>query len=49
MRSRGTHACTIAEIKNPNANAHHTSHAINNASRTPCQRTSKTALTDVVP
>src|SRR5262249_32645717 len=39
IRSRGTHACTIAEIANPSTSAHHTSHAIRNESFRPCQIT----------
>ena len=37
IRSRGTHACTIAEIANPSTSAHHTSHAIRSPSRNTCQ------------
>ena len=32
IRSRGTHAWTTAEMKKPSTSAHHTSHAIRNAS-----------------
>src|SRR5271168_5264585 len=35
MRSRGTHACTTAEIAKPNTSAHHTSQAIRKASSSP--------------
>ena len=37
MRSRGTHAWTTAEMKNPKTSAHHTSQPISKASRSPCQ------------
>ena len=43
-RSRGTHACTIAEIAKPNTSAHPTSHAISSESRTPCQMTSSASI-----
>ena len=35
MRSRGTHACTIAEMAKPSTSAHHTSQAIRKASLNP--------------
>ena len=35
MRSRGTHACTIAEIANPSTSAHQTSQAMRNAFSNP--------------
>jgi len=41
MRSRGTHACTIAEIVKPSTSAHHTSQAIRNEFLRPCQSTSR--------
>ncbi len=44
IRSRGTHACTTAEMKNPNTSAHHTSQAISSASRTPCQNRCSTGV-----
>ena len=43
-RSRGTHACTIAEIAKPITSAHQTSHAISSASRMPCQITLMLAI-----
>ena len=42
IRSRGTHACTIADVAKPSTSAHQTSHAIRNESRRACQMTSKT-------
>jgi hypothetical protein len=45
MRSRGTQACTIAEIAKPRTRAHQTSHAIRNESSMPCQMTVMTSLT----
>src|SRR3954453_8903731 len=35
MRSRGTHACTIAEMRKPSTSAHHTSQAIRKAFHSP--------------
>ena len=35
MRSRGTHACTIAEIAKPSTSAHQTSQAIRKAFEKP--------------
>ena len=35
MRSRGTQACTIAEIAKPSTSAHQTSHAISSAFQRP--------------
>ena len=49
MRRRGTHACTTAEMKNPNTSAHHTSQAIRNESLSPCQITFNTSVTDAAP
>jgi len=45
IRSRGTQACTIAEIVNPRTSAHQTCQAIRNESRKPCQITSRTSTT----
>ena len=42
--SRGTHACTIAEMAKPSTSAHHTSQAMRSASRRPCHRKSRRAV-----
>src|ERR1700744_741844 len=44
IRSRGTHAWTIAEMAKPKTSAHHTAQAMRRASRTPCQRRSRSAV-----
>lgn len=46
IRWRGTHAWTIALMAKPNAKAHQTSQAIKNESRSPCQITSRTSVTE---
>src|SRR3954469_3008857 len=42
MCSRGTHACTTAEMKKPSTSAHHTAQAISPASFSASRRTSTT-------
>ena len=37
MRSRGTHACTTAEMANPSTRAHQTAHAISSEFEMPSQ------------
>src|SRR5512133_1149409 len=45
MRSRGTHACTIAEIAKPRTRAHHTSHAMSTAFHRPSPTLAMTSAT----
>ena len=45
IRSRGTHACTTAEMAKPSTSAHHTSHAMRKLSFSPFHRTSSTLTT----
>src|SRR3954470_21278216 len=42
IRSRGTHACTTAEMKKPSTSAHHTSHAMRKAFHSPSPTVERT-------